>query len=144
MSDYIKAQSLNTKGGRLTGQDIRAYISENFQVDYHPNAIYKLLHGLGFSWITKRVAQGTLNNPKKLKTSLKKLQIEMINRIPGHMALNKVNFWFQDEARFGQQNTTTRLWAEREHDQERSNNNNLSMPTYLVRFVLAKVLEKQW
>ena len=27
------------------------------------------------------------------------------------MALTKVDVWFQDEARFGQQNTTTRLWA---------------------------------
>jgi len=33
--------------------------------------------------------------------------------IPGHITLDKVDFWFQDEARFGQQNTTTRLWAER-------------------------------
>ena len=54
LSDYIKGQSLNTEGGRLNGQDIRTYISENFQVDYHPNAIYKLLHALGFSWITSR------------------------------------------------------------------------------------------
>jgi hypothetical protein len=37
----------------------------------------------------------------------------MIKRIPGHIALNRVDFWFQDEARFGQKNTTTRLWAER-------------------------------
>ena len=44
--------------------------------------------------------------------SLKKLQIETINRIPGHVALDKVDIWFQDEARFGQQNTTTRLWAQ--------------------------------
>lgn len=29
------------------------------------------------------------------------------------MALEHVDVWFQDEARFGQQNTTTRLWAER-------------------------------
>lgn len=29
------------------------------------------------------------------------------------MGLNKVDVWFQDEARFGQQNTTTRLWAKR-------------------------------
>ena len=29
------------------------------------------------------------------------------------MALEHVDIWFQDEARFGQQNTTTRLWAER-------------------------------
>lgn len=31
--------------------------------------------------------------------------------IPGHIALDKVEFWFQDEARIGQQNTTTRLWS---------------------------------
>jgi hypothetical protein len=30
---------------------------------------------------------------------------------PGHIALDKVDFWFQDEARIDQQNTTTRLWA---------------------------------
>ena len=43
--------------------------------------------------------------------SLKKLQIEANKRIPGHIALECVDIWFQDEARFGQQNTTTRLWA---------------------------------
>jgi len=37
----------------------------------------------------------------------------MINLIPGHMPFDRVNIWFQDEARFGQQNTTTRLWAKR-------------------------------
>lgn len=31
--------------------------------------------------------------------------------IPGHTTLDKVDFWFQDEARFGQQNTTTRIWS---------------------------------
>ncbi|WP_158972432.1 transposase [Paraglaciecola sp. L3A3] len=31
--------------------------------------------------------------------------------IPGHVTLDKVDIWFQDEARIGQQNTTTRLWA---------------------------------
>ncbi|QFT27509.1 hypothetical protein FIV01_13975 [Vibrio aquimaris] len=29
------------------------------------------------------------------------------------MGLDNVDVWFQDEARFGQQNTTTRLWAKR-------------------------------
>ncbi|GGP68821.1 hypothetical protein GCM10009347_37720 [Shewanella algicola] len=27
------------------------------------------------------------------------------------MALDRIDVWFQDEARFGQQNTTTRIWA---------------------------------
>ena len=43
--------------------------------------------------------------------SLKKLPIETVLTIPGHITLDKVDFWFQDEARIGQQNTTTRLWA---------------------------------
>lgn len=30
------------------------------------------------------------------------------------MSLEAVDVWFQNEARFGQQNTTTRLWAPRE------------------------------
>jgi len=37
--------------------------------------------------------------------------METILRIPGHMGLECVDIWFQDEARFGQQNTTTRIWA---------------------------------
>ena len=35
----------------------------------------------------------------------------MIRTIPWHVSLKNVDVWFQDEARFGQQNTTTRLWA---------------------------------
>jgi len=48
--------------------------------------------------------------PKKL---LKKFQIKTILKIPGSIPLDKVDIWFQDEARFGQQNTTTRIWAEK-------------------------------
>ncbi|MBA6295644.1 transposase, partial [Colwellia sp. MB02u-9] len=35
----------------------------------------------------------------------------MIRTIPWNVSLKNVDVWFQDEARFGQQNTTTRLWA---------------------------------
>jgi hypothetical protein len=34
-----------------------------------------------------------------------------IANTPGHVALDRIDVWFQDEARFGQQNTTTRIWA---------------------------------
>ena len=37
----------------------------------------------------------------------------MIRTIPWNVSLKSVDVWFQDEARFGQQNTTTRLWAEK-------------------------------
>jgi hypothetical protein len=40
LSDYIDKPSRCTKGGRLTGETIRAYITEQFQINYHPNAVY--------------------------------------------------------------------------------------------------------
>ncbi|MBL4764179.1 MAG: hypothetical protein JKX67_02695 [Colwellia sp.] len=43
----------------------------------------------------------------------KNFQRESIIIIPELISLDKVDIWFQDEARFGQQNTTTRLWAEK-------------------------------
>lgn len=54
LSQYIKTQSRADVGGRLTGECIRLYINAHFDVNYHPNAIYKLLKSLGFSWITSR------------------------------------------------------------------------------------------
>ncbi len=48
---------------------------------------------------------------KVLKRFLKSLQVETILNIPLHVPLDKVDVWFQDEARFGQKNTTTRVWA---------------------------------
>ncbi|MBM4868441.1 transposase, partial [Vibrio parahaemolyticus] len=41
------------------------------------------------------------------------MKIETILKFPEHIALEYVDVWFQDEARFRQQNTTTRLWAEK-------------------------------
>ncbi|WP_176463261.1 IS630 family transposase [Vibrio sp. 03_296] len=80
---YIKAQAMDSSGGRLTGNDIHAYIVNEFGKHYHPDSSYYLLNHMGFSWITSRA-----KHPRQ------SLQI-------------------QDEARFGQQNTTTRLWVER-------------------------------
>jgi len=37
----------------------------------------------------------------------------LIEKIPKDQSLNSVDIWFQDEARFGQQNTTTRIWAKK-------------------------------
>jgi hypothetical protein len=37
----------------------------------------------------------------------------VIEKIPKAHPLDNVDIWFQDEARFGQQDTTTRLWTEK-------------------------------
>jgi transposase len=49
----------------------------------------------------------------KRRKILKKFQIKTILKIPGLVSLDSVDIWFQDEARFGQQNTTTKIWAEK-------------------------------
>jgi len=49
----------------------------------------------------------------KFRKRLKKFYDESIINIPGHVAVAQVDIWFQDEARFGQQNTTTRVWAKK-------------------------------
>ena len=47
----------------------------------------------------------------KYRIILKKFQIKTIFKIPGHVALDRVDIWLQNEARIGEQNTTTHLWA---------------------------------
>jgi hypothetical protein len=64
---------------------------------------------LNITWTTSRSKHP--KQPEKAQEDFKKLQIETSKLSPRHIALNKVDFWFQDEARIGQQNTTTRLWS---------------------------------
>ncbi|WP_347361141.1 IS630 family transposase [Vibrio vulnificus] len=111
LSQYIKARAMDSSGGRLTGNDIHAYIVNEFGKHYHPDSIYYLLNHMGFSWITSRSKHP--RQSQQIQDDFKKFNIETILKIPGHMGLDNVDVWFQDEARFGQQNTTTRLWAER-------------------------------
>ena len=54
LSTYIKTFSTSDKGGRLTGEDIVAYIYSQFNVKFHPDHIYRMLKKLGFSWVTSR------------------------------------------------------------------------------------------
>ncbi|HIF9345311.1 IS630 family transposase [Photobacterium damselae] len=112
LSQYIKDKAHDTQGGRLTGADIHAYIVKEFGKYYHPDSIYYLLNHMGFAWITSRSKHP--QQSQAIQEDFKKIfKFETILKIPGHIALKNVDIWFQDEARFGQQNTTTRLWAER-------------------------------
>ena len=51
---FIDGSSRSSKGGRLIASDIQRYIEDNFAVKYQPSNIYRLMHELGFSWITSR------------------------------------------------------------------------------------------
>ncbi|WP_158970245.1 IS630 family transposase [Paraglaciecola sp. L3A3] len=106
---YIESHAIKPDGGRLKGTLIIDYVKQEFDITYGLTNIYRLLHQLGFSWITSRSKHP--KQSQEAQDEFKKLQIETIKLIPGHVTLDKVDIWFQDEARIGQQNTTTRLWA---------------------------------
>ncbi|MEZ8107327.1 winged helix-turn-helix domain-containing protein [Vibrio cortegadensis] len=102
----------NESSGRLQARDIGLYIESHFDTSYKKSALYQLLHDIGLSWITTRS-----KHPKQsveAQEAFKKLPIETILKIPGHAPLKDVQIWFQDEARFGQRDTTTRIWAEKD------------------------------
>lgn len=62
--------------------------------------------------VGSQAALNTQNNHYRAKRLLKNFQLETILHTPGHLPLDRIDVWFQDEARFGQQNQTTRIWAE--------------------------------
>jgi transposase len=107
--EYVVSHAIKPDCGRLKGTLVIVYVEQEFGVSYSLTKIYRLLHRLNFSWVTSRS-----KHPKQSQDAqedFKKFKTENINAIPGHIALNKVDVWFQDEARFGQQITMTRLWA---------------------------------
>ncbi|WP_261873061.1 IS630 family transposase [Vibrio rarus] len=111
LKNHVTDHAINASGGRLQAKDIGLYIESNFGIKYQQSGVYRLLHEIGLSWITTRS-----KHPKQsieAQEAFKKFQIETILKIPGHIHLKEVLVWFQDEARFGQRNTTTKIWAEK-------------------------------
>lgn len=54
LSQYVRNNSIKENGGRLKAETLATYITQEFKVDYSIFNVYRLLHQLGFSWITSR------------------------------------------------------------------------------------------
>lgn len=54
LSEYIRNNSIKESGGRLNAQVLVRYIAQEFELNYCVSNVYRLLHQLGFSWITSR------------------------------------------------------------------------------------------
>lgn len=54
LSEYIRNYSIKERGGRLNAQMLVDYIAKEFKLNYGTSNVYRLLHQLGFSWITSR------------------------------------------------------------------------------------------
>ena len=74
-------------------------------------AVYDLLHRHGFSSLMPRPHHKVAD--EELQAIFKEVVADQIEAIREEDPDEQVQVWFEDEARFGQQGTLTRVWARR-------------------------------
>jgi transposase len=95
----------------LRGPEIRRILAQEFGVILGRQATYDLLHRLGFSDLMPRPRHP--NSNEEVQEFFREIVVEQIAAIAEQHPGDEVRVWFEDEARFGQQGTLTRVWARR-------------------------------
>jgi transposase len=95
----------------LRGADIRRILEREFDAHYSLSGVYKLLHRLDYNDLMPRPQHEDAD--EELQTIFKEVVIDQIQAIQEAHPDQEVQVWHQDEARFGQQGTLTRVWARR-------------------------------
>ena len=95
----------------LRGADIRRILEKEFEARYSQSGVYKLLHRLDYNDLMPR-PQHPDSSPEA-QEFFKEIVGEHIAAIAEQHPEDVLQVWHQDEARFGQQGTLTRVWARR-------------------------------
>ena len=95
----------------LRGTDIRRILEQEFDARYSQSGVYKLLHRLDYNDLMPR-PQHPDSSPEA-QEFFKEIVGEHIAAIAEQHPGDVIQVWHQDEARFGQQGTLTRVWARR-------------------------------
>jgi transposase len=95
----------------LRGADIRLILEREFEARYSLDGVYKLLHRLDYSSLMPR-PQHEGADPE-LQAIFQEVVLDQIQAIEEAHPGEQVQVWHEDEARFGQQGTLTRVWARR-------------------------------
>jgi transposase len=95
----------------LRARDVQRILESEFGVLYTLGGVYELLHRLGFSSLMPRPCHKDAD--PEAREEFKKKVNEQIEEIRRAHPDKEVQVWFEDEARFGQQGTLTRVWARR-------------------------------
>ncbi|HET7424284.1 MAG TPA: IS630 family transposase [Gemmatimonadales bacterium] len=93
----------------LRGGDIRRILEQEFGARYSLDGVYKLLDRLGYNDLMPRP-----QHPEaalEAQEFFKGIVVEQIEAIAEQHPGEEIQVWHQDEARFGQQGTLTRVWA---------------------------------
>jgi transposase len=95
--------------GTLRGLDVRRILEQEFGVVLGLQAVYDLLHRLDYSSLMPR-PQHEQADPE-VQEFFQEIVVEQIEAIRDAHPDEEVRLYFEDEARFGQQGTITRVWA---------------------------------
>jgi transposase len=90
-------------------RDLCRILGEEFGATLRRQAVYDLLHRLDYSSLMPR-PQHEQANPE-VQESFKEIVVEQIDAIAAAHPDREVRTYHQDEARFGQKGTITRVWA---------------------------------
>ncbi|HMB03261.1 MAG TPA: IS630 family transposase [Isosphaeraceae bacterium] len=93
------------------GRDLQRILEHEFGVLMSLQAVYDLLHRHGFSSLMPRPQHKDAD--EELQAIFRGVVVDQIQAIQEAHPDEKVPVWFEDEARFGQQGTLTRVWARR-------------------------------
>jgi transposase len=93
----------------LRAADVRRILEREFGVMMGRQAVYELLHRLGYSSLMPRPHHEEAN--PEVQEFFKEIVVEQIEAIAAGHPGEEVRVYFQDEARFGTQGTIARVWA---------------------------------
>jgi transposase len=96
-------------GGRITVEDIQKLLIEKFDCNYSRQGVYTLLDRLNIVWIS-----GRSKHPKhssEVIENFKETFPEEVEKIKDKIDNKKIEIWWQDESRIGQQGSLSRVWA---------------------------------
>ena len=93
----------------ITAEQLDKKIQADFKVEYSRSGVYNLLHKIGLSKFLPRPVHEK-NDPEKIKKWLEELPLK-IKEITDKNTGKKINFYFQDETRYGQKTIYTGIWG---------------------------------
>lgn len=96
-------------GGRITVFDIQTLLVDKFDCNYSTSGVYTLLDRLNIVWIS-----GRSKHPKCSDEAIeqfKELFPDELKKIQEEYPDKKIEVWWQDESRIGQQGSLSRVWA---------------------------------
>jgi transposase len=96
-------------GGRVSVEDMQTLLAKKFDCNYSRSGVYTLLDRLNIVWIS-----GRSKHPKHSNEAIenfKEIFPEELENLKEELKNDKIEVWWQDESRVGQQGSLSRVWA---------------------------------